>query len=133
LPLESGRQSKGSQTRTHTVCVCVCDEQHGETHEWRRSSNVAAIVTSLVFAPSVCVERSIGLCIQSAAELMLGETLLRGIVKHGADVNDRLARWVAWLSAVSVWCKWITLLCRMGHVQCYCSDVWLEVFCFPFW
>lgn len=41
-------------------------------------------------------------CIQSAAELLLRETLLRGIEKHGADVNDRLARWVAWFSAISV-------------------------------
>lgn len=62
-------------------------------------------------------------CIQSAAELELAKTVLRGIEKHGDDVNDRLARWVAWLSAVSVWYKGIAVLCRMGHVQCYCGDV----------
>ena len=62
-------------------------------------------------------------CSQSAAELELSETLLRGIEKHGADVNDRLARWVAWLSALNVWYKRIIVLCRMGHVQCYCGDV----------
>jgi hypothetical protein len=63
--------------------------------------------------------------IQSAAELELGETLLRGIEKHGADVNDRLARWVVWLAAVSV------VFCRMGHVQCYCGDVF-DWRCFVF-
>jgi len=34
---------------------CVRGYQHGETHEWRRSSKVPAIITSLVLTLSVCV------------------------------------------------------------------------------
>lgn len=95
--------------RVHIPCVCVCGYQHGETQEWRRSSKFAAAVTSLGFAPSACIGRSIGLLYSVCRRV--------GASRNAAAWNREAWIWREW-PARKVGCMAFCSVCGVRESLC---------------